>query len=330
MVKTAQFEEAGRLITENRSMLVLCHQYPDGDAIGSVLALSMMLKAAGKEVQASWPEPFDIPEKYRFLPGMELLVRPKDISWEVGLTIVLDCANARRLDDLEERSLAGPAINIDHHPDNTLFATANIVDSQASATSEIVYRAAGPFGLSLDKDIAVCLYTGIVTDTGRFQFSNTTFETLRIAGDLVELGVKPHVIYHSVYQSDSLEYLRLSGEVLCRAVYDCELGLIYGYVSRQDLASFGVKMNETEDLIDNLRALRGHRVAALLKELPEGNVRVSLRSRVDVDIGSVARRLGGGGHKVAAGYTSEKRSISEAVAELKGEIIASGWGTDSK
>lgn len=326
MATTADNERAARLIRENRNALIIGHQFPDGDAIGSVLGMGLMLKRAGYEVQASWPEPFEMPEKYSFLPGAELLARPRDLRDGAMLTLALDCANEGRLEELKERAFGGPLINIDHHPDNTLFGTVNIVDPASSAASQIVCAEAPALGLTIDEKSATCLYTGIVTDTGRFQFSNTTRETLRIAGDLIELGVQPHYIFQNVYQCDSLPYLRLSGEILCRAVFDPELGMIYANLSREDLERFGVRMNETEDLIDNLRALRGHRVAALFKQLSDGTIRVSLRSRPDVDIGSVARALGGGGHKVAAGYTSGKKSFADALAELKGEIVARGCG----
>lgn len=329
MAMMADLEKAAAIVKEHRRALVIGHQFPDGDAIGSVLGLGLMLRAAGYEVQASWPEPFEIPEKYSFLPGMELLARPRDVALREPAVFALDCANAGRLEELKDFALTAPLINMDHHPDNSLFGKANLVDHAASATAEIVYETAGGFGFTLDRDVATCLYTGIVTDTGRFQFSNTTGNTLRIAADLVELGVEPNWVFENVYQSDSLPYLRLSGEVLGSAVYDCELGLVYGSLLQADLKRLGVKMNETEDLIDNLRALRGHRVVALFKELPDGTIRVSLRSRTDVDIGSVARTLGGGGHRVAAGYTSSKKSIDEALAELKGEIIAAGRDTDT-
>ena len=141
----------------------------------------------------------------------------------------------------------------------------NLTDPGASSTSQIVCSVAGPFGLGIDAEVATCLYTGLVTDTGRFQFSNVSSETLRIAAGLIDCGVDPHSVYENVYQSDSLNYIRLSGEVLCRSVYDCDLGLIYGHVSQKDLKAFGVRMNETEDLIYGLRALRGHRIVALFK-----------------------------------------------------------------
>lgn len=322
MGKTAQTGKAVEILEGCRRVAILGHQFPDGDAIGSVLALGMMLKARGYDVQASWPDPFEIPLKYSFLPGMELLVEPGDVDFDGRVVIALDCAKAERLEELMQQAMRRPLINIDHHPDNTLFGEANIIEEDASATAQIIYSLIPAFGLVLDREAAVCLYTGLVTDSGRFQFSNTTSATLRIAGALIAAGVEPHWIYTNVYQSDSLAYLKLSGEVLCRAVYDPDLGLMYGYLSQEELKRFNVDMNETEDLIDHLRALRGHKIVALFKQLANGSVRVSLRSRIDIDIGSIARKLGGGGHRVAAGYTSSKKGVEEALAELKGEIVA--------
>lgn len=319
-----ELERAADLIAGSESVLVLGHQYPDGDAIGSALALAIALGQTGRRVQASWPEPFELPHKYTFLPGADFLVRPGDVL-DADVTISVDCATADRMQELKDRTLARPTlINIDHHPDNRRFGSVNLVEPEASATAEIIYRRAAVLGLHLNREAALCLYVGIVTDTGRFQFSNTTAGTLEAASEIVALGIEPNVIYENVYQSDSLEYIRLTGEVLMNAVYDNELGLIYACVMQSDLKEFGVKMNETEDLIDDLRALKGHMVTALFKETGDGSIRVSLRSRVDCDIGSIARKLGGGGHRVAAGYTSGKESIADAVAELKEEIIDSG------
>lgn len=320
-------ERAARLIAGSEAVMLFGHQWPDGDAIGSVLGLAIALAAAGHRVQASWPEPLEIPHKYSFMPGQEFLVSSRDLV-PVGLVIALDCANADRLEELKGAATgASGLVNIDHHPDNTLFGSLNIVDPGAAATSEIIYCHAAALGLELNIDTALCLYAGLVTDTGRFQFANTTARTLRAASELVALGVEPNAVYENIFQSDSLAYMRLTGEVLSRAVYDESLGLIYGCVLQADLASYGVEMNETEKLIDDLRALKGHRVAALFKEQSNGKVRVSLRSRVDCDIGTIARKLGGGGHKVAAGYTSGGDSVAGAITELKEEIIASGGST---
>ena len=330
MEMTSEMDKAAAIVKAARSAVVLGHQFPDGDAIGSVLGLGLMLTHAGYLVQASWAEPFDMPQKYSFLPGSGLLRRPGDVDFAGSIAIALDCANEKRLEELKERALAVPLVNIDHHPDNTRFGAANLTNPLASSTSQIVCSAAGPFGLEISTDVATCLYTGLVTDTGRFQFSNVTADTLRIAAGLIDCGVDPHSVYENVYQSDTLNYLRLSGEVLCRSVYEADMGLIYGYVSQADLERFGVRMNETEDLIDNLRTLRGHRIVALFKEQPDGRVRVSLRSRSDVDIGTLARSFGGGGHRVAAGYTSSRNGFEEALGELKEKIIASGWGPDNR
>jgi len=295
-----------------------------------VLGLGLMLDRAGYSVQASWPEPFDMPEKYSFLPGDGLLVKPSEIDFTEATVFALDCANEGRLEGLKEKSLERPLVNIDHHPDNSMFGAANLADPKASATTQIVFSVTDAFGLEVFTYAAICLYTWLVTDTGRFQFSSVTAGTLRIAASLLECGVDPHAVYENVYQSDTLNYLRLSGEVLCRSVYEADMGLIYGYVSQADLERFGVRMNETEDLIDNLRTLRGHRIVALFKEQPDGRVRVSLRSRSDVDIGTLARSFGGGGHRVAAGYTSSRNGFEEALGELKEKIIASGWGPDNR
>jgi phosphoesterase RecJ-like protein len=322
--KKMRLAEVALLLSEHDRVIVLGHQFPDGDAIGSVLGLGRMLAASGREVQAGWPEPFDIPAKYSFLPGMDLLTRPAELDFEGRL------ANASRLEELEQNVMARPVINVDHHPDNTMFGTVNIVDETAAATSQLIFSMAPDVGLVIDREVAICLYTGLVTDTGRFQFSNTTAVTLRMAGDLMSRGVEPHTIFENVYQDDSLEYLRLSGDVLRNAVYEPDLGLIYGFLSQEDLRSFGVRMSETEDLIDYLRALRGHRVVALFKEQADGRIRVSLRSRIDTDIGSIARKLGGGGHRVAAGYTSTRTLFGEALDELKDELIEAGRGPGNR
>lgn len=321
-IDSGEVKGAASLIKGHSSAVVLGHEHPDGDAIGSSLGLGLMLEDVGYRVRVSWPQPFSLPHKFQFLPGMRMLARPEELP-EDGIVFTVDCANLDRLEVFKPAILSADAvINIDHHPDNSRFGAVNIVNPAAAATAEILYLAAGDLGLSVDPEAAVCLYTGIVTDTGKFQFANTTATTLQAASDMVGMGVDISEIYGNVYQSDSLAYIRLAGRILEGAVFHEDVGLIYVCVTREELEKSGVNMEETEDLIDGLRALRGHNVAAVFKEIRDGRIRVSLRSRNDLDIGSVARRLGGGGHMVAAGYTSKARSMDEAVAELRGELIA--------
>jgi len=321
-IERGEVGRARKLIDESDSVVVLSHQNPDGDAFGSALGLGLMLRREGLKVEASWPDPIELPFKYDYLPGKELLKSPVNLRTD-GLVIAVDCANAGRLGELEDAVLkVDNVINIDHHPDNSMFGAVNLVDAAASSTTEILFKEAGDLGFEMDKDIAVCLYTGLVTDTGRFQFSNTTAETFRIASELVEMGAEPNRLYEEIFQGDTLSYMRFTGEMVSRAVYEPEMGLIYVFMPQEELRRFGVEMNETEDLIDSLRVLRGNRIAVLFKEQDDGRIRVSLRSRADTDIGTVARSLGGGGHRVAAGYTSGKGSFEEALQELKGEIVA--------
>jgi phosphoesterase RecJ-like protein len=317
-----ELEKAAHLFGEHDTAVILGHEHPDGDAIGSVLALSLMLSRAGYSISASWPQPFKLPYKFRFLPAMEYLVSPESVKTD-GLVVTLDCANLDRLEVFRELTLRADAvINIDHHPDNSRFGSVNIVDPSAAATAEIIYLAAADLGLELDLEAAICLYTGLVTDTGKFQYANTSSGTLRAASEMVAMGVDVNEIYRHIYQSDSLAYIKLAGKLLADAVFQEDIGLIYTAVTRADLQQYGVNMEETEDIIDSLRALSGHNIAAVFKEMKDGRIRASLRSRNEIDIGSVARRLGGGGHRVAAGYTSSARTIGDAVAELRKEIIA--------
>lgn len=320
MIEEKEIEKALHLVEQCSSAVVLGHENPDGDAIGSSLGLALMLEDKGYHVTVSFPEPLRIPQRYFFLPGARNCQALTEIS-DGELLFAIDCANTDRIEafrGLFEKSRA--VINIDHHPDNSLFGDVNLVDHKAGATAEIVYSIAPRIGLEVSRDSALCLYTGIVTDTGKFQFSNTGESTLKIASEMVRLGVEPSYVYENIYQSDSLEYIRLMGKVLSEAVFEPESGLIYAVITRLDLDEFGVNIEETEDLIDALRTLKGHRIAVVFKELENEKIRVSLRSRNDVDIGRVARKLGGGGHRVAAGYVSSKKTMEDALVELKGAI----------
>jgi len=329
-IEPGEVERAAALIKDCREVLVVGHEHPDGDAVGSMLGMALMLEKADKNVHCSWPEPVDIPGRYGFLPGWHLFVAPPDIP-ETDLMIAVDCSNVGRLEGLKG-GFGGKTkiINIDHHPDNTLFGYVNMVNPGSSAVAEIIYLYADKLGLKVDGQAALCLYVGILTDTGRFQFSNTSEATLSAASEMVGMGVDPNFIFQNVYQSDSLQYLRFCGHVLSNAVFEEDLGLIYSSVTQDEMKSWGVTMDEMQDLVDYLRTLKGHRVAALFKELNSEEIRVSLRSRSEIDVGSLARLLGGGGHRAAAAYTSRRKNLDEVLSELRQEIAEVGRNTGGR
>lgn len=296
-----------RLVEELRKaaeVAVASHVNPDGDGVGSLLALASALCREGKKVWASLPDPGDYPPQYLFLPGREILLSPHEFPEAPQVFVALDCSNLERLGGLAERARrSGLLVNIDHHEDNRRFGDLNEVDSEASSTSELITLLLDEAGWEITPDMATCLYTGIMTDTGRFQHRNTGPRAFRAAARLAAAGADVFSAAKEVYENQSLSYLHLVGVVLQRMEITGKRALAYSYITREDLRKTGASLSETEDLIDFMRMARGAEVVALFKELDDGRVRVSLRSRDGMDVGPIARALGGGGHAKAAGYT---------------------------
>ncbi|HWL65139.1 MAG TPA: bifunctional oligoribonuclease/PAP phosphatase NrnA [Actinomycetota bacterium] len=290
---------------------VACHVNPDGDALGSLFASAIALKRLGKEVWPSWGTPgAEVPSGYRFLPGNDLFVAPEEVP-DCDVFLALDCGGSDRLGGLEEKASKAPVlINIDHHPGNSDFGTYNIVATQASSTAELVGRLLLDLGIEIDVAIATCLYTGIVTDTGRFSYSNSSPDTLRMAADLLTSGVDAPAIALEVFESAPFGYLKLVGRVLDRAVLHGAERFVYSWLTQQDLIETGVTMPDTEKVIDLVRGTRDADVAALYKQQEDGAWRVSLRSKGPVSVGSLARERGGGGHELAAGFTAAELESS--------------------
>jgi phosphoesterase RecJ-like protein len=313
--------EAVEAIQEADIIGVASHVNPDGDSVGSLLALNMVLGKIGKKVYSSLPEPWKYPPQYNFLPGKDALIEPEGFVESMDLFVALDCSIPDRLGMLRETAEAARAIlNIDHHEDNNLYGDIDLVDAQASSTAELVYKVVKEAGWPMDAKIATCIYTGLLTDTGRFQHRNTSPETFIIASELAAAGADIFNVVKEVYENQSLSYTKLLGRTLQRMEILEELRLAYSWVLQEDLMETGAVMPETEDLIDHLRKVRGTSVVALFKELPDGKVRVSLRSRDGFEVGPIARELGGGGHAMAAGYTSEmdiEGSVSTLLARLR-------------
>jgi phosphoesterase RecJ-like protein len=316
------WDAAVAALASAREVSVACHLNPDGDALGSLLASALGLRARGATVRASWDDAVvELPPAYAFLPGGELLV-PVDELPPADVFLALDCGAADRLGRLEDPARASATlINVDHHPGNDDFGTHNVVVTSASSTAELVLLLLHDVGVELDRDIATCLYVGLVTDTGRFQYSNSSPETLRMAADLLALGVPATRIAEDVFESAPFGFLKLSGRVLERACLVAEARFVYSWVGLADLAETGVEMRETDKLIDLVRATRDADVAALFKEQPGGGFRVSLRSR-GPSVGAIARERGGGGHELAAGFTAD--DVEGAVADIVGALVRAG------
>ncbi len=322
-VREEDLQAAVRAVEKSTVVCLSSHVNPDGDALGSLLGLTLALSAQGKAVYAALPRPEQFPPQYHFLPGREMLRDPEEIPEGADLFIALDCSNAERLEGLRPKAEGARfLVNVDHHEDNNLFGHLDLVDPGASSTSELVYRLLRAGGWESTPEVATCLYTGLVTDTGRFQHRNTSPEALAVASELAAAGADLALISREVYESQSLSYTRLVGRALERAEVLEDLGLVFSYITQRDLRETGASLQETEDLIDHLRTVRGTRVAAILKELEDGKVRVSLRSRDGAEVGPVARALGGGGHANAAGYTSDL-DIEGSLARLL-EVLRRG------
>jgi len=317
-------ESVAAALLDAGSIALASHVNPDGDSVGSLFALTRVLKNLGKSVVSSLPEPWKYPPQYDFLPGKEEISELDDHALEVEVFAALDCSNLDRLGRL--RQIADKAqilLNIDHHEDNQMYGTVNLVVPDASSTAELIFEVIKTAGWDVDPEVATCLYTGLLTDTGRFQHRNTSPRTFVIAAELAAAGADIFQVVKEVYENQSLSYTRLLGRALQRIEVVHELSFAYSYIKQSDLAETGAVLSETEDLIDHLRAVRGTSVVALLKELDDGKVRVSLRSRDGVEVGPVARKLGGGGHALAAGYTSE-RGIEGSLDELLDALRDSG------
>lgn len=315
------FQEAAEAIKKAQSVVLAIHVQPDGDAFGSLLAMSRYLKQKGKPVCMTWGEKITIPAQYKWMPGIDEVI---DFNDCIGgdLLITLDCANEHRLGLMESiLTKFKTIINVDHHVDNSRFGTINVLDFNAGATAQIVYELLRFMNGTIDADTATLLYTGIVTDTGRFQYQNTTAKTLCIASELVGLGVNPNQIFHNIYENLSYNTLKLLAKVLSRAAYLSSSRLIYSYVEEEDFEQTGAEMGDTETFIDFLRMTKEADVAAVFKEFPDGKLRVSLRSKGNIDVGAIAREGGGGGHRNAAGCTLEQ-PLDEAVKWLAGQIMA--------
>ena len=326
MTKRHDAEVAGELaravtaIQGAGQIALACHVSPDGDALGSTLGLFHVLRAAGRDCVASFPTPFVVAPHYRELPGLELLVPPDEFPTDPEVMLTFDCGSMNRLGDLEASAKsAGQLVVIDHHISNDRYGSINVIDPDAAASGSLVHRLIGALGLPLNRDAAVCLYAALVCDTGRFQYDTTTPAVFDMARELMEFDVPVSSLSRSLFEEHRFAYLQLLSDVLGRAQLVPERRFVWTSVTQRDLQEHHVTMEEVEGLIDILRRTSEAEVTCVLKEERDGTVRVSLRSLGDVDVCRIAEANGGGGHRFAAGFSSDLE-IADVVARVRAAL----------
>ena len=302
--------------------LVVTHESPDGDALGSLLATTIALRRLGKDAVMYLAGHTSVPAEYAFM-HLDDLVRtlPDDVGDRV--LVAVDCAKAERIGDLQAVARAPLVLDIDHHHDNTRFGDVNLIVADASSTGEVLRDVFHALGVELTPELAEPLYIALVTDTGRFQYTNTTPKALRLAAELVEAGADVHAVFQQVYESVEFAKLKLLARALDRARVLEGGRIVASHLLRTDFAEVGAAEPYSEGIIDYLRAVEGAELAVLIREplREEGPARkVSLRASVDeLDVSAIARVFDGGGHRQAAGFSTDK-TVDEIV-----EIVRQGF-----
>jgi phosphoesterase RecJ-like protein len=313
-------------IRSHDRFVVTTHENPDGDALGSLVAMTLALRELGKDAVMYLFGEVPLPREYRFMALGDLVrTLPDDVPERV--LVAVDAANESRLGPGNRQLLddAPLVIDIDHHHDNSRFGDLNLIVADASSTGEILRDLLAELGVDLTPPIAEALYIAIVTDTGRFQYANTTAKALRLAAELVEAGADVHRVFQGVYENVSFAKLKL----LARALENAQLleggRLVVSHLEKDDFEAAAADEPFSEGIIDSLRAVEGSEMAALIREPPTQNGplrRVSLRTTEQgLDVSAIARKSGGGGHKQAAGFPSEA-SVEEITEFIRREFLA--------
>ncbi|HXG75028.1 MAG TPA: bifunctional oligoribonuclease/PAP phosphatase NrnA [Gaiellaceae bacterium] len=314
-------------LREHDRFLVTSHEAPDGDALGSLLATQLALAQLGKDAVMFLGGPAPLPAEYRFLELPERGLRrerPADAAERV--LVAVDCASAARVGAEPGLVQAAPfTVNVDHHHDNPRFGDVNLIVPDASSTGEVLADVFRELGVRITPEIAEALYVALVTDTGRFQYANTTPKALRLAADLVEAGADVHRVFQGVYENVQFAKLKLLARALDRARVLEGGRIVVSHLLREDFEAAGATEPYSEGIIDVLRSVEGAAVSALIREPPRdgGPARkVSLRTSVDeVDVSVIARKSGGGGHRAAAGFSTDL-SVDEITDFIVREVTA--------
>ncbi|ORW34145.1 phosphoesterase [Mycobacterium paraense] len=311
---------AVELLSGAATIAVVAHVHPDADTIGAGLALALVLDKCGKRVEVGFAAPATLPESLASLPGCHLLVSPAGMSRDVDLVVTVDVPSVKRLGELSD--LAGPGrrvLVIDHHASNEMFGSANFIDVAADSTTMMIADILDAWGKPIDVDVAHCIYAGLTTDTGSFRWASA--RALRLAARLVEVGVDNAAISRTLMDTHPFGWLPLLSRVLASAQLLPDAvggrGLVYAVVGHRDWVES--RPEEVESIVDIVRTTQQAEVAAVFKEVDPQRWSVSMRAKADVDLAAVASQFGGGGHRLAAGYSTDG-SIDDAVASLRAAL----------
>jgi phosphoesterase RecJ-like protein len=313
------------VVCSGKPVVLACHVSPDGDALGSMLAVGLALRARGVDVVASYDEePMVVPKRLRFLPGQELLVPPSAVPERPEVVVTFDTGSIDRLGGLAgPAKAAGALVVVDHHTSNTMFGTHHLLDVEAAATAVVALDFVDRLGVPLSADIATAVYTGLTTDTGSFRFAATTPEVHEIAARLLRAGAPHDRIGREVFDTFSFGYLQLLASALEHAALEPDAlggrGLVWTVVTAAQRAACDVDYDEVEAVIGTLRVTEEAEVAVVCKEIDGGAYAVSTRSKGAVDVARACVALGGGGHKYAAGFTSTA-DLPTTMTRLRAEL----------
>ncbi|MCT4595630.1 MAG: bifunctional oligoribonuclease/PAP phosphatase NrnA [Anaeromicrobium sp.] len=301
-----------KVIKTSNKIIILPHIMPDGDTIGSSMALCLALKSLGKDVKIIMDEP--LPNNIKFIEFEGINEWAYEFQYDLCITI--DSSDTERLGKRSEY-LKGNTINIDHHITNDFYGEYNLVDPKAAATGEIVYDLIKNLNVHMDKKIATCLYTALSTDTGSFKYDNTTSKTHKIVAELIDVGISVNSINVELYQNKPINKVKLLKDVIntMKFYYDGKVAIMH--VTQKMLENNKMGISDTDGLIEMGRDIWGVEVSVLLKELEEKKVKVGLRSKYDVDVSKIAHIFGGGGHKKAAGclINDSIKKVNEIIIE---------------
>lgn len=313
-------EEILQILKEARRVLIATHVFPDGDALGSQLALGFALEAAGKEVYFYSEEPVN--HILEFMPGSDRLITELPDSETFDCAVSVDCGDKRRLGDGADQLVRHkPFIAIDHHSGHQIFAEYSWVDEYRSSTGEMIYDLLRLLDCEISLETACCLYTAILTDTGSFKYESTSSHTLRVAADLLDYGVKPAEICDNIFDNYTKNRLQLLQAVLGSLSLYAADSVAFISITQELLQRTGTTPADTELFINFPRSLKTVKVAIFLKETSDNLIGVSMRAKGEVDVAKVARAFGGGGHRNAAGFKVSDTSLSQVKEQLLASLL---------